>query len=63
MDVYSVTGYTPLFAAISGRQWGTAKLIIAILVEQYTPDEELIKFDADDVNLGMIPSSIATFLY
>ena len=33
-------GYTPLFVAISGRQWSTAKLIIAIATAQYHPDEE-----------------------
>jgi predicted NAD-dependent protein-ADP-ribosyltransferase YbiA (DUF1768 family) len=33
-------GFTPLFAAISGRQWSTAKLIIAIATAQYHPDGE-----------------------
>ncbi|KAF8905746.1 hypothetical protein CPB84DRAFT_1844751 [Gymnopilus junonius] len=46
---YDQTGATPLFAAIAGRQWTTAKLILAIATAQYHPDDEhdRIKFDPD----------------
>lgn len=56
MDVCMVTGCTPLLAAISGRQWNTAKLIVAILAAQYAPEEDLPKFDTSDVSLGTMPS-------
>lgn len=37
----SVLDYTPLFAAISGRHWNTAKLIVAMIsAAQYAPDTE-----------------------
>ncbi|KAF8905744.1 hypothetical protein CPB84DRAFT_563270 [Gymnopilus junonius] len=46
---YGRAGATPLFAAIAGRQWTTAKLILAIATAQYHPDDERdrIKFDTD----------------
>ncbi|PPR01075.1 hypothetical protein CVT24_000396 [Panaeolus cyanescens] len=40
MSTYSSQGYTPLFAAVMGRKWSTAKLILAIAVAQYKPDDE-----------------------
>ncbi|KAF8987599.1 hypothetical protein BDQ17DRAFT_1334968 [Cyathus striatus] len=36
---YAVTGWTPLFAALAGRRWSTAKLIVAIAAAQYQSDE------------------------
>ncbi|KAF9475283.1 ankyrin [Pholiota conissans] len=49
---YNGNGYTPLYAAISGRRWSTAKLILAIATAQYsTDDEEQISFKLDDVKL------------
>ncbi len=42
-------GYTPLFAAISGKRWSTAKLILAIATAQYCPekDEDELEFDSN----------------
>ncbi|KDR74285.1 hypothetical protein GALMADRAFT_574798 [Galerina marginata CBS 339.88] len=36
-------GFTPLFAAIAGRRWSTAKLVLAIATAQYRPDNEIDK--------------------
>ncbi|KDR74215.1 hypothetical protein GALMADRAFT_123653 [Galerina marginata CBS 339.88] len=49
ISTYDVTGYTPLFAALAGRRWSTAKLVLAIATAQYHPDneEDNIKFDTD----------------
>ncbi|TFK33687.1 hypothetical protein BDQ12DRAFT_766148 [Crucibulum laeve] len=54
-NYYDTTGYSPLFAAISGRRWSTAKLILAIATAQYHPDDEdeqemlkKFKMDLDD---------------
>ncbi|KAF9530942.1 hypothetical protein CPB83DRAFT_904927 [Crepidotus variabilis] len=47
---YSVQGYTPLYAAIAGRKWSTARLILAIATAQYHPEEdeaERVSFDVD----------------
>lgn len=46
---YTVKGYTPLFAAIAGRRWSTAKLILAIATAQYHPekDEDKLEFDSN----------------
>jgi hypothetical protein len=40
-------GYTPLSAAVFGRRWSTAKLILAIAAAQYDPGEndEKIEFN------------------
>jgi hypothetical protein len=46
-----VLDYTPLFAAISGRHWSTAKLIVAISAAQYAPDAE-DKFNTSHLSLG-----------
>lgn len=45
-------GYTPLFAAIAGRRWSTAKLILAIATAQYCPkkDEDKLEFDMGNSN-------------
>ncbi|KAF8999457.1 hypothetical protein BDQ17DRAFT_1328336 [Cyathus striatus] len=49
---YAVTGWTPLFAALAGRCWSTAKLIVAIAAAQYQSDEaeemKPKKFEADN---------------
>lgn len=34
-----VSGFTPLHIAVAQRNWGTAKLIIAIAMAQYKPAE------------------------
>ncbi|KAF8959387.1 hypothetical protein BDZ97DRAFT_1705185 [Flammula alnicola] len=49
MSLYDQNGYTPLFAAISGRRWSTAKLILAIATAQYEPedDSDQIEFKVD----------------
>ncbi|KAJ3512423.1 hypothetical protein NLJ89_g3531 [Agrocybe chaxingu] len=47
---HSSEGYTPLFAAIAGRRWSTARLVLAVAAAQYQPDngaEENIKWDND----------------
>ncbi|CAA7269211.1 unnamed protein product [Cyclocybe aegerita] len=46
---HSSEGYTPLFAAIAGRRWSTARLVLAIATAQYQPDNdaEKIKWDND----------------
>ncbi|KAF8075783.1 ankyrin repeat protein [Lyophyllum atratum] len=50
-NVYFQTGYTPLFAALSGRQWSTAKLIMAIAIAQYSPAEKEEKFSTEGVDI------------
>ncbi|KAG6906166.1 hypothetical protein DXG01_015516 [Tephrocybe rancida] len=50
-SLWSQTGHTPLFAAVSGRQWATAKLIMAIAVAQYKPPENTTKFSTKGVVL------------
>ncbi|KAG6855442.1 hypothetical protein H0H87_002810 [Tephrocybe sp. NHM501043] len=49
--VESLSGHTPLFAAISGRQWETAKLVVAIAIAQYKPPKNTNKFSTKDVRL------------
>ncbi|KAF8164736.1 hypothetical protein B0H34DRAFT_647969 [Crassisporium funariophilum] len=50
---YGLLGYTPLFAALAGRRWSTAKLIVAIATAQYHPgnDDEKIEFNTKDMDL------------
>ncbi len=45
-EVFAI-GYTPLSAAVAGRRWSTAKLILAIAAAQYQPSEndEKIEFN------------------
>ncbi|KAF9460934.1 hypothetical protein BDZ94DRAFT_1264751 [Collybia nuda] len=50
-NIYQQSGYTPLYAAISGRQWETAKLILAITVAQYRPTATEQKFSTKGINL------------
>ena len=53
IELIYVQGYTPLFAAISGRHWSTAKLIVAISAAQYAPDDENTRFKFNKLLLGM----------
>ncbi|KAJ7165671.1 ankyrin repeat protein [Mycena crocata] len=48
---YSRTGITPLFAAIRGRHWDTARLIVAIIAAQYKPAAQNGRFDTSGMNL------------
>ncbi|KAH6890099.1 ankyrin repeat protein [Coprinopsis sp. MPI-PUGE-AT-0042] len=50
---YSSSGYTPLFAAIEGRHWATAKLILAIAASQYAPPKDGVKvrFSVSNIRL------------
>ncbi|KAF5379120.1 hypothetical protein D9615_005878 [Tricholomella constricta] len=43
--------YTPLFAAVRGRRWATAKLIMAIAIAQYKPPEDEEKFSTRGVKI------------
>ncbi|KAJ7066903.1 ankyrin repeat protein [Mycena belliarum] len=56
---YAHTGVTPLFAAVAGRHWDTARLIVAIASAQYKPSAQSgsgrfntsdISFDDDSDN-------------
>ncbi|PPQ73506.1 hypothetical protein CVT24_007652 [Panaeolus cyanescens] len=40
---YQDAGYTPLFAAVAGGHWATAKLILSIASAQYSPKEVALK--------------------
>lgn len=51
----SVTGFTPLYVAISRRNWETARLVLAIAVGQYHPDDKEEAFSMRDVVLGKWP--------
>ncbi|KAF7300964.1 Ankyrin repeat protein [Mycena indigotica] len=44
---YMRTGFTPLFAAISGKHWDTARLIVTIAAAQYKAPEDKRKFTVD----------------
>ncbi|RDB20232.1 hypothetical protein Hypma_012624 [Hypsizygus marmoreus] len=48
---YSATGHTPLFAAVMGRRWSTAKLILAIAAAQYHPADKVKKFTTRGITL------------
>ncbi|KAF8654880.1 hypothetical protein AX16_003341 [Volvariella volvacea WC 439] len=48
---WDTTGITPLFAAIAGRQWETAKLVLAIVAAQYKPKEGDNRFRTGDIDL------------
>jgi len=49
--------YSPLFAAIAGRRWSTAKLVVAISAAQYAPkeDDDQLKWDDSDCTLPTSP--------
>lgn len=49
--------YTPLSVAIQARKWGSARLIIAIAIAQWTPPKdqaEESKFTTRDIDLGKL---------
>ncbi|KAJ7661416.1 ankyrin repeat protein [Mycena polygramma] len=48
---YSRSGLTPLFAAVSGRHWDTARLILAIAGAQYKPSLKSRGFSTSDIDL------------
>ncbi|KAF6743504.1 ankyrin repeat protein [Ephemerocybe angulata] len=39
-NIYTTTGWTPLFAACTGSHWKTAKLIVAISASQYSLNDD-----------------------
>lgn len=45
-------GYTPLSAAVIGRKWDTAKMVMAIAVAQYQPKDKTEKFSVQGILLG-----------
>ncbi|KAJ7167928.1 ankyrin repeat protein [Mycena filopes] len=47
---YDVSGITPLFAALVGRRWETAHLVVAIAAAQYKPDEDSATERIDDAS-------------
>jgi hypothetical protein len=49
-------GYTPLSAAVAGRRWSTAKLILAIATAQYEPGEydEKIEFNINVMGVCLL---------
>jgi hypothetical protein len=49
-DDYS--GLTPLFAAVCGRHWDTARLVLAIAAAQYKPAAKPGKFTTSNIDLG-----------
>lgn len=51
-NTYDRTGLTPFVAAIQGRHWDTARLVLAIAGAQYHPKEKAEKFRTADINLG-----------
>ena len=52
-NLIKLLDYSPLFAAIAGRHWSTAKLVVAISAAQYSPKEDAdkLKWDASDCTL------------
>ncbi|KAJ6544391.1 hypothetical protein B0H19DRAFT_1170529 [Mycena capillaripes] len=48
---YSRSGLTPLFAAVAGRQWDTAQLVLAITAAQYKPTTKTQAFSTSNLNL------------
>ncbi|KAJ7499894.1 ankyrin repeat protein, partial [Mycena latifolia] len=48
---YSRTGITPLFAAIAGRHWDTARLIVAVASAQYKPVVQTGRFNTSNIVL------------
>lgn len=51
-------GYTPLCAAISGRQWGTPKLILAISAYDSDDSDDIIDKGSTFVDIAIRPSII-----
>ncbi|KAJ6473130.1 ankyrin repeat protein, partial [Mycena sanguinolenta] len=48
---YSRSGLTPLFAAVCGRHWDTARLILAISAAQYKPSAKTDRFTTSNIDL------------
>ncbi|KAJ7683514.1 hypothetical protein B0H17DRAFT_1137647 [Mycena rosella] len=48
---YSQTGVTPLWAAVAGRRWDTARLVVAITSAQYKPAVQTGRFNTSDIAL------------
>ncbi|KAF8169052.1 hypothetical protein K438DRAFT_1730433 [Mycena galopus ATCC 62051] len=48
---YSRSGLTPLFAAVCGRHWDTARLILAIAAAQYKPSAKADRFTTSNIDL------------
>ncbi|KAF8169046.1 hypothetical protein K438DRAFT_1921395 [Mycena galopus ATCC 62051] len=48
---YSRSGLTPLFAAVCGRHWDTARLILAIAAAQYKPSAKADSFTTSNIDL------------
>ncbi|KAJ6615451.1 hypothetical protein B0H10DRAFT_2164836 [Mycena sp. CBHHK59/15] len=48
---YGRTGVTPLTAAIAGRHWDTARLVMTIAAAQYKPAAKDGKFSTTDISL------------
>ncbi|KAF7354601.1 Ankyrin repeat protein [Mycena sanguinolenta] len=48
---YSRSGLTPLFAAVCGRHWDTARLILAISAAQYKPSAKTERFTTSNIDL------------
>jgi hypothetical protein len=46
-----LSGFTPLFVAVCGRKWDTARLVLAIATAQYVPADEDKKFSTKGVIL------------
>ncbi|KAJ6544332.1 hypothetical protein B0H19DRAFT_1380614 [Mycena capillaripes] len=44
-------GLTPLFAAVAGRHWDTARLVLAITAAQYKPTTKTQAFSTSNLNL------------
>ncbi|KAK7053725.1 ankyrin repeat protein, partial [Favolaschia claudopus] len=47
---HSRSGLTPLFAAIAGRHWDTARLVLVIASAQYKPVEKPGRFTTSDID-------------
>lgn len=54
-DCADDSGYTPLTAAVEGRRWSTAKVILAVATAQYHPHDkkDRIKFHLN-IKLGNV---------
>ncbi|CAK5281900.1 unnamed protein product [Mycena citricolor] len=48
---YIRTGLTPVYAAIAGRKWETARLLMAIAAAQYKPNEAKARFSTSGMDI------------
>lgn len=55
---FSVIGITPLVAAIAGRHWDTARLIMTIAGLQFKPVEQPMRFSTVGIRLGTLLLSV-----